>query len=237
MLYTLKTDQKHIYILVIKPLRSFNTKQFHTKMKLLRKQSIALFFTVAALSLSAQNNKVLMTAFSQSYDYEAIAKYDAAISSLNAVYSDKSYEINLRMGWLNYLAGKYKESVTYYQKAITLMPAATEPKWAIINSYTKLESWNDIVNTYLSILKLDPKNATANYNLGSIYYFRKDYFSAKKYFDVSLNLYPFGYNNILMSAWTNYFLGNKNEAVTLFNKTLLYSPNDKSALEGLSLIK
>ena len=42
---------------------------------------------------------------------------------------------------------------------------------------------------------------------------------------------------MLMSAWTNYFLGNKNEAVTLFNKTLLYSPNDKSALEGLSLIK
>jgi hypothetical protein len=40
-----------------------------------------------------------------------------------------------------------------------------------------------------------------------------------------------------MSAWTNYFLGNKNEAKALFNKVLLYSPNDKSALEGLGLIK
>jgi tetratricopeptide (TPR) repeat protein len=205
-------------------------------MKLL-KRSIALIITVTTLNFNAQNNKALMTAFSQSYDYEAIAKYDAALSALNTVYNASSYEINLRMGWLNYSAGKYKESVSYYQKAMALMPAATEPKWAIINSYTKLESWNDIINTYLSILKLDPKNSTANYNLGSIYYFRKDYFSAKKYFDISLNLYPFGYNNMLMSAWTNYFLGNKNEAVTLFNKTLLYSPNDKSALEGLSLIK
>lgn len=200
------------------------------------KKHLAVIITLTSLTVNSQN-KALANAFSQSYDYEAIAKYDAAILSINTVYSATSYEINLRLGWLNYLAGKYKESVSFYQKAITLMPAATEPKWAIINPFTKLESWNDIEKTYLSILKLDPKNNTANYNLGLIYYYRKDYFSAKKHFDVSLNLSPFGYNNMLMSAWTNYFLGNKNEASVLFNKTLMYSPNDKSALEGLSLIK
>ena len=204
-------------------------------MNLLKKTLFALI-TIVAINTQAQN-KALTTAFSQSYDYEAIAKYDAAITAINGVYSDKSYEINLRMGWLYYLAGKTKESISYYQKAIALMPAATEPKWALITVYTKTENWNEIEKLYLSILKLDPKNATANYNLGLIYYYRKDYFSAKKYFDVSLNLAPFGYNNMLMSAWTNYFLGNKNEASVLFNKVLLYSPNDKSALEGLSLIK
>jgi tetratricopeptide (TPR) repeat protein len=141
------------------------------------------------------------------------------------------------MGWLYYAAGKHKESVNYYQKAISLMPAATEPKWAIINPYTKLENWDEIIKIYQGILKIDPKNVTANYNLGNIYYYRKNYVIAKKYFDVSLNLVPFNYNYLLMSAWTNYFLGNKNEAIALFNKTLLYSPNDKSALEGLSLIK
>ncbi len=202
----------------------------------LLKKTLAGIITVTSLTLNSQN-KTLASAFSQSYDYEAIAKYDAAISSINAVYSATSYEINLRLGWLNYLAGKHKESISFYQKAITLMPAATEPKWAIINPFTKLESWNDIEKTYLAILKLDLKNSTANYNLGLIYYYRKDYFSAKKYFDVSLNLSPFGYNNMLMSAWTNYFLGNKSQASVLFNKTLLYSPNDSSALEGLSLIK
>ena len=202
----------------------------------LLKKSLVIFIVVTSLNVNSQN-KVVATAFSQSYDYEAIAKYDAAISAINTVYSPTSYEMNLRLGWLNYLAGKHKESISFYQKAITLMPAATEPKWAIINPYTKLESWNEIEKMYLSILKLDAKNSTANYNLGIIYYYRKDYFSAKKHFDVSLNLSPFGYNNMLMSAWTNYFLGNKSQASVLFNKTLLYSPNDKSALEGLSLIK
>ena len=117
------------------------------------------------------------------------------------------------------------------------MPASTEAKWAVITVLTKLENWKEIEKTYLSILKLDPKNATANYNLGLIYYYRKNYVTAKKYFDVSLNLTPFGYNNLLMSAWTNYFLGNRNNAIVLFNKVLLYSPNDASALQGLGLIK
>jgi tetratricopeptide (TPR) repeat protein len=200
------------------------------------KTSIAIIATVTTLSVQAQN-KTVLAAFSSSYEYEAVAKYDAAIASLNTVYSATSYEINMRMGWLNYLAAKQKEAVSFYQKAIVLMPAATEPKWAIINAYTIQENWVEIEKTYLAILKLDAKNATANYNLGLIYYYRKDYVSAKKYFDVALNLYPFGYNNMLMSAWTNYFLGNKNDASVLFNKTLLYSPNDASALEGLSLIK
>jgi tetratricopeptide (TPR) repeat protein len=203
-------------------------------------KKIQLIFTflclVFGLSVQAQS-KEIQAAFTKSYEQENNQKYDAAIAAINAVYSANSYEINLRLGWLNYTAGKNKESIPYYQKAIDLMPAATEPKWAIINPYTKLENWNEIEKTYIAILKLDPKNATACYYLGLIYYYRKDYVSAKKYFDVALNQYPFGYNNLLMSAWTNYFLGNKNEALILFNKTLLYSPNDKSALEGLSLIK
>jgi tetratricopeptide (TPR) repeat protein len=204
-------------------------------MKLLKRSLLAIAI-FSSLTTTAQD-KALTSAFSQSYENETAGKYDAAIASLTAVYNPASYETNLRLGWLNYLAAKYKESVSYYQKAIALMPASTEPLWAVITPLTKLESWNDIEKNYLSILKSDPKNSTANYNLGLIYYYRKDYVNAKKYFDVSLNLYPFNYNNLLMSAWNNYFLGNKNEALTLFNKTLLYSPNDTSALQGLSLIK
>lgn len=205
------------------------------KMKNFRKLSIVLIF-VLTTTLQAQN-KEIATAFANSYDLEYAKKYDSAIAAFTNVYSLTSYEMNLRLGWLNYLAGKDKESLGYYQKAITLMPVATEPKWAIITVYTKMENWVEIEKTYFSILKIDPKNATANYNLGLIYYYRKNYVEAKKYFDESLNLTPFGYNNLLMSAWTNYFLGNKNNASVLFNKVLLYSPNDASALEGLGLIK
>ena len=45
------------------------------------------------------------------------------------------------------------------------------------------------------------------------------------------------YNSLLMTAWTDYFLGNLNEAKILFNRVLLLYQTDSSALEGLSLIK
>ncbi len=194
-----------------------------------------LVFTFS-MSVMAQS-KEITTAFNKSYEYEYAKKYDAAAAAFHSVDISNSFESNLRLGWLYYLAGNYKASISSYQKASAIMPASTEARWAVITVYTKLENWKEIEKTYLAILKLDPKNATANYNLGLIYYYRKDYVKAKKYFDVSLNLSPFGYNNLLMSAWTNYFLGNRNNAIVLFNKVLLYSPNDASALQGLGLIK
>lgn len=201
------------------------------------KKSVALGIVLISFNAIGQSNKPLVAVFKQSYEYEATKNYEAAVNVINSLYSESSYEINLRLGWLYYLSGKYKESIIYYQKASALMPVATEPLWGAINPLVKLDNWNEVEKIYMSILKIDPKNPKANYNLGLIYYYRKEYKEAKKYFDVTLNLSPFGYNNLLMSAWTNYYLGNKNEASILFNKVLLYSPNDKSAFEGLSLIK
>ncbi|UAM98808.1 hypothetical protein K8354_02985 [Polaribacter litorisediminis] len=197
-----------------------------------------IFLTILLLSVSlhAQNEQIT-DAFEQSYIHENAEQYDLAISDLQAVYLPSSYEINLRLGWLHYLADKTKASIEYYKKSAEILPAATEPLWAVITVYNKLENWVAIEKAYLSILKLDAKNTTANYQLGLIYYYRKDFIKAKKYFDVSLNLIPFNYNYLLMSGWTNYFLGNKNNASILFHKVLLYSPKDTSALEGLSLLK
>ena len=201
------------------------------------KITLIAIIAVSTFQICAQSNKLLINAFKQSYEYEGAKNYEGAINTITSQYSETSYEINLRLGWLYYLSGKPKESIVYYHKASAIMPAATEPLWGVINPFMKLENWNDIEKNYISILKIDVKNSKANYNLALIYYYRKDYINAKKYFDVSLNLSPFNYNNLLMSAWTNYYLGNKNEATVLFNKTLLYSPNDPSALDGLSLIK
>lgn len=204
----------------------------------MKKITTVLVFSTLVITgtLQAQNQKIT-TAFEKSYTHEYNSKINEAIADLQAVYTPQSYELNLRLGWLNYSAEKHKEAILYYDKAAKLMPAATEPLWAIINVYTKQENWVAVEKTYKSILKLDPKNNAANYQLGLIYYYRKDFTTAKTYFDIALNLNPFNYNNLLMSAWNNYFLGNKNAASVLFNKVLLYSPKDTSALEGLSLIK
>jgi len=198
---------------------------------------LACALLVMPTMLQAQTQSQLQEAFLKSYTAESSKKYGEAITSLEAVFYPASYEMNLRLGWLYYLDGKLDRSIGYYKSAVTLMPAATEALWGIVTVYEAKKDWVNVEKSYVSILKLDPKNSAANYRMGVIYYYRKDYPTAKKYFDIALNLYPFQYETMLMSAWTNYFLGKTSEAKVLFYKVLLNHTSDASALEGLSLIK
>ena len=205
-------------------------------MEFLRKIIViaVLFFVFQGFS---QEGKTVPNAFAKSYVAEGKGNYSEAIKAIKDVYSESSYTMNLRLGWLYYLDLNYEVSISYYNKACKLMPVAVEPLWALLNPQIAKENWTEVDKIYLRILKIDPKNSTANYKLGLNYYYRKNYAKAKKYFDVALNLYPFDYNIVLMSAWNNYFLGKTNEAKVLFNKILNIDANDASALQGLSLIK
>jgi tetratricopeptide (TPR) repeat protein len=145
--------------------------------------------------------------------------------------------VNLRLGWLHYNAGLYKESMTYYQTAINLMPVSIEARLGYVYPAAAFGNMTEVINQYTKILEIDPQNSTANYRMGYIYYDKKDYATAYKYFEKVVNLYPFGYDGLLMFAWTNFQLGKTREAQVLFNKVLLTSPGDKSATQGLSLIK
>jgi tetratricopeptide (TPR) repeat protein len=198
---------------------------------------IVVFYLLFPQFLNAQSQNEKEEAFSRSYVLEEEKKYTEATLVLIDIYSEDSYETNLRLGWLYNLSADYDKSIKYYKKCIKLMPVASEPLWGIINPYSEKNDWVNVENTYLKILEIDPKNSLANYRLGLIYYYRKNYTEADNYFKVVLNMAPFDYDALIMNAWTNYFLGNFNRSKVLFQKVLLNRPNDPSALEGLSLIK
>ena len=131
----------------------------------------------------------------------------------------------------------YNESIRYYEQAIKLRPKAVEALLGLCNPL-EAQKKNDLLETtYKKILAIDPMNTKVNYALGNIYYYRKDFALAEKHFDLVISLYPFDYYSNLMAGWTKYFLNKKNEAKILFNTVLIISPNDKSAREGLALIK
>lgn len=201
------------------------------------KKAIFTFILFLHFSYGIQAQDALQTAFEQSYIHERSGNYKNAIQSLVGAYQPKSYECNLRLGYLSYMAGNFAEALTYYKVAIQLMPYAIEPKIGYVNPAVALGKWDDVILQYNAILKIDPKNTGINYKLGLIYYNRKKYTQAYSLFERVVNLYPFDYDGLIMYAWTNYKLGKLAQAKILFKKVLLLSPNDKSALEGLSLIK
>ena len=189
------------------------------------------------MAIYAQNNfSKLQEAFSKSYELEAQGDFKLAADEIKVLYQENSYEINLRLGWLNYMAGNFNESIAFYNKAMELMPYADETKFGYIFPLSALGRWDEVIEVYKIILENSPHNTKAMYYLGTIYYNRLQFDKALLLFKQIVDLYPFDYDGLLMYAWTNLKLGNKKEAKNLFQKVLLNKPNNTSALEGLGLI-
>lgn len=207
-------------------------------MEILRKGiSIFILLILVNMAYSQTSNDELVEAFSESYTYERNSDFSASMDALKKVYDESSYEINLRLGWLNYNAGLFDESIIYYNKAQELKPYSEEARFGLILPLAALGKWDNVIKAYDEILSVNSNNTTALYRLGLVYYGRKEYTKANTLFKKVVDLYPFGYDGLIMLAWTSFYMGNNNQAKVLFNKVNLFNPGDKSAKEGLSLIK
>jgi tetratricopeptide (TPR) repeat protein len=201
------------------------------------KTLISILTLTTVLSVGYAQDAKLQSAFKSSYTKEADSDFTGAIKDLRSVYSETSYEMNLRLGWLHYSAGLFTESMAYYKKAIDLMPASVEAKFGYVYPAAAVGNWDQVKKQYENILRIDAKNSQAHYRLGLIFYGREEFDKALQHFQVGFNLYPFDYDFNLMMAWTSLKMGKMREAKVLFNKVLLLSPDDESAIEGLGLIK
>ena len=205
-------------------------------METLRKSILLASFFLIAIALNAQNMIELQSAFSKSYVAENQGNYSVAINEMKPIYQESDYISNIRLGWLNYLAKQYNESISYYKKAIALKPYAIEARLGCVKPLSAIENWEKVKEEYTEILKIDPLNTTTNYWLGVIYYNRKDYKTAVSLFEKVVNLYPLDYDSVIMLAWSKMFNNNHTDAKLLFQQALIIRPNDTSALSGLQQI-
>lgn len=204
-------------------------------MELLNKKQLLITALLAlALGMQAQVNPSQI--FANSYGYESSGDYQKAIDELTAL-SGYDYHKALRLGWLYYLSKDFTNSEKYYNQAINLAPKAVEALLGICYPLEAQKRTDELEVVYKKILALDKTNSKINYALGNIYYYKKDFIRAEKYYDLVHSMYPFDYYSTLMSAWTKYFLGKKNDAQRLFNIVLIISPTDQSAKDGLALLK
>jgi len=155
---------------------------------------------------------------------------------IEAFYDEKSYEINLRLGWLTYLSGSFIESTSYYNRAISLMPYAIEPRLGAVYPLSAMGNWDQVIDHYKKILATDPQNSLVNYRMGVIYYNREEYKTSHQYLEKVVNLYPFDIDGLVMLAWCKYRLKQFREAKILFQRALMHTPGNASAREGLSLL-
>ena len=210
-------------------------------MELLRKHTkqyvLLLYALFLTLTTYGQISQEVMDAFKKSYRLETSGKYTEAAETLKKVYNEDSYELNLRIGWLDYQAGLFLESRSFYNKAVALRPMSIEARFGLVLPLAALGSWDQVIEQYNKILEINPNNSVANYRLGAIYYGRMQYEKAASYLEKVINLYPFDYDGLVLYAWTNLKMKKLREAKLLFQKALLARPGDTSATEGLRLLE
>ncbi len=196
-----------------------------------------IIFTTKVFS---QEGEERVSAFHKSLELAYEGDYSSAISELTKVYNKfgKDYLINLRLGYLYYLNKDYDKSISYYQKAIELTNNnSIEPMLGLTLPLAAKEKWNDVEKIYIKILNIDPKNYTANLRLGQIYFNRREYSKAENFLSKVLESFTSDYEANLYLGWTYFYLNKKSEAKEKFIRALMVSPKDKSALEGLNLVK
>lgn len=186
---------------------------------------------------NAQENK-LLTAFEESYTYEANLEYAKAATTLEKEYLNyiSNYEVNLRLGWLRYSAGDYKYSENYYTKALELKPLSLEAIYGKILPLLEQQKYNSILKLSEKALSIAPSDSRAEYFIGLASYYKKDYVKSEKYLEKAINKYPFDLDINLMLGWTKFALGKKNEAKSLFLVAQRKSPNNPRVKTALDLI-
>ena len=192
----------------------------------------SLFMVLFATVVTAQSKQA--SAFSKSYELETAQEYAKAIAVIENIYSEKTYDVNLRLGWLTYMSGDFLKSQQYYKKAISSSANSVEARLGLIYPLSAMQNWNDVLQTYLDISAIDATNSTVNYQIAVIYFIRKDYEKALKYAEKVSQLYPFDYSTNVLLGKTKINLGDKMGAKNYLNTALNYSP---SSTEVLGLLK
>lgn len=175
-------------------------------------------------------------AFSKSYAFEYETQYTKAISALAAAGTD-SYQVNLRLGWLYYLAKDYVRSETFYRKAVAQESLSVEARFGLALPMSATGNWNGVLEAYEEILKIDPNNSIANYRTASIFYSRRDYNGAAQYVGKVLKMYPFDYDSNLLNGKILVAMGKTGEARRALEKALQYNPQSAEAKATLKKLQ
>lgn len=183
------------------------------------------FIFLFSFSPKAQNAEA---AFTKSYAFEYDTQYAKAITALLEAGED-TYEINLRLGWLYYSSKDYAKSETYYKKAISMETGSIEARFGLALPLSAQGNWNDVLATYLEVVKQDPNNSIANYRIASIYYNRKDYANATSCLLKVIKMYPFDYDSNLLYGKILMAQNKNAEAKKFLTKAIEYNPQSDDA--------
>lgn len=119
-----------------------------------------------ALKIDQYNSKAY---FMKGMNYKELKDTAKAISSMQtAVEQDQTfYNAYIQLGILN-AAQKNRIAIDYYKNALRVQPNSTEALYNLGKFYQDVKDYRDALACYKAVVKIDPKNKFAYFNMGAM---------------------------------------------------------------------
>lgn len=163
----------------------------------------------------------------------------AAISSLKtAVQQDRNhYDSYMQLGLL-YSTKLDPIAVEYYLNALRIRPSSQETMYAIGKFHQDNKDWPRAIESYNSLLTVNPKHFSANYNLGVINgEYLKNYDESLKFFENAISSDPNDARGYAGRGWVYEQTEKKDLAIADYKKALEIDPELVIASEGIKRVK
>ena len=200
----------------------------------------SLFFIFLLIqSVFALTYKEIKQAYQKSYFYEKVGDYKNAIRVLMPIYKayPNGYTINLRLGWLYYLMGRYDNSEYHYRKADKVIPTSVESKLGLSLPLMAQERWGDAEQVLYRVLAIDYYNYYGNLRLAKVLGKEKKYKQQVAVVLKMLNIYPTSVPFLVVLGEGYYHLGEFNKAQEIFKNVLILDPENLTAKRYLKKLQ
>lgn len=205
----------------------------------MRRSILLLVFLIASTAWadSGKESEWIATAYHRSLLNEGLQKYDDAIKAILPVQRKfpNTYTVNLRLGWLNYLAGHYANAIAAYRKAIKAMPDAAEPRLGLMLPLLAQKKYTEVEAIATKILHTDLFNYLANLRLMIALSAQHKFEAARSVGHRMLALYPADTTFLQALASTEAAAGNTQKAISLYYAVYTLDPNNVTARRYLKL--
>jgi tetratricopeptide (TPR) repeat protein len=198
------------------------------------KRLLAYLFLSTLLLFGNSTFDTIRNHYLRSYNYEQIGKYSEAIKVLLPLYKQykNGYTLNLRLGWLFFLDKKYKDSISYYQKASLLSPYAINPRLGLARIYLATEAYHNAEAAAQRIIKIDYYNFYANLYMVKALIAQKKYDAAQAIISKMLTIYPTSVPFLEQLALVYRATGNRH-VKKVYEDILTLDPNNVLARSAL----
>ncbi len=191
----------------------------------------------ALIFIAALDYQQIKKAYEDSYRYEKLQNYEMAIKALMPVYKEypKGYTVNLRLGWLYYLWGKYRNSIEHYQIAMEVAPYSVEARLGYMLPLLAQGRYAEVEKVAYQILKTDYYNYYANLRLAYALRMQKKYDLASEVARKMLVLYPTDVQFLVELALDYIGMGQKDKGYSILWDVLILQPDNETAKKVLGL--